>query len=286
MRPVGRRVESEGVGPGPAPGDRHRRFAQLIVGSPAAPGELAVVAGGRPETDRLRARLDRLCALVATELAVDGAGVTVLAGVPARDGTRTQLSTVGHLTARLDELQLTTGEGPCLEAHDTGVPALVPDLGAERGRWLGFTPEALAIGARALFSFPLQVGAARLGTLDLNRTTPGPLSKAELADGLTLATLATELLLSLVETATTPAHGVPEDQSTVGWLPDVHADVHVASGMVAAYTGIDVREALLQLRAYAFRTGEPLNAVARRVIDRDLVLDRLDQSPPPENGAP
>ena len=285
MRPVGRRVESEGVGPGPTPGDRHRRFAQLIVGSPAVPGELAVAADGRPETDRLRARLDRLCALAVTELAVDGAGVTVLAGVPARDGTRTQLSTVGDLTARLDELQLTTGEGPCLEAHETGVPSLVPDLDTERGRWLGFTPEALAIGARALFSFPLQVGAARLGTLDLNRTTPGPLTKARLADGLTLATLATELLLSLVETATTTADGVPEDPTAVGWLPDVHADVHVASGMVAAYTGTDVREALLTLRAHAFRTGEPINAVARRVIDRDLVLDRLHQTPP-ENGAP
>lgn len=282
--PGGGGVEDDGLA-GHAGDGRHRRLAELVVGSPPSPGELAAASGGPPGSARLRSRLTRLCSLAVSELGVDGAGVTVLAGSPARDGTRTRLSTVGDLTARLDELQLTTGEGPCLEAHATGVPALVPDLAAEPGRWLGFTPEALAIGARALFSFPLQVGAARLGTLDLNRSTAGPLPRARLADGLSLAALATELLLAVVEAASPPDGGAPDDLAAVGWMPDVHADVHVASGMVAAYTGADVRDAFLQLRAHAFRTGEPLDSVARRVIDRDLVLD-LDQTPRPENGAP
>ncbi|MFC5063044.1 GAF and ANTAR domain-containing protein [Actinomycetospora atypica] len=272
--------------PGPAAAARHRRLADLVVGAPPSPAETAGAPGGPPGSGGSRARLTRLCSLAVAELGVDGAGVTVLAGSPARDGTRTQLGTVGDLTARLDELQLTTGEGPCLEAHETGVPVLVPDLGAERGRWLGFTAEALAIGACALFSFPLQVGAARLGTLDLNRRAPGSLSADRLADGLALAALATELLLALVETASDPSDGGPDGQPGVGWLPDVHAEVHVASGMVAAYTGTDVRDALLQLRSYAFRTGVPLHEVARRVIDRDLVLDPPDQTSRPENGAP
>lgn len=63
---------------------------------------------------------------------------------------------------------------------------------------------------------------------------------------------------------------------------DRPAGVHQASGMVPARENIDVGDALLRLRAYAFAQGEPIDEVARRVIPRDLVLSDLDDDP--ENG--
>ena len=70
---------------------------------------------------------------------------------------------------------------------------------------MGFGPEALRLGAAALFSLPLQIGAVRLGTLDLHRATPGDLSRDQLADALTVASLGTEILLELAGHAA-PGH--------------------------------------------------------------------------------
>jgi hypothetical protein len=106
----------------------------------------------------------------------------------------------------------------------------------------------------AVFSLPLQVGVIRLGTLDLHRCTTGRLSVEQLADALALRA------------------GSP------GWLPDVHADVHIASGMVSAQQGIDVRAALLRIRGYAFAHDQPIQQVARHIIDRDLALGRAEDN--------
>lgn len=225
-----------------------------------------------------RDRLGRVCALAVSEVVVSGAGVTVMAGPSGgQAGDRDQVWSTGALTRRLEGLQLTTGQGPCLDAFGDGAPVLVGDLGAEPGRWIGFGPEALAVGAAAVFSLPLQVGAIRLGTLDLHRDTIGALSRPQLADALILAGLATEILLDLAD-ADPPSADETDDSpgagaDTLGWLPGVHAEVHQASGMVSAREHIGVDAALLRIRGYAYAHGEPIEQVARRILERTLTLD-------------
>jgi hypothetical protein len=69
------------------------------------------------------------------------------------------------------------GEGPCLNACDTGRPVLVPDLeDAAAADWPGYPPAALARGVRAVFAFPMQAGTARLGALDVYQEHSGALS--------------------------------------------------------------------------------------------------------------
>lgn len=229
----------------------------------------------------VRERLQRVCVITVHVVGVDGAGVTVMGSVEAGlNGHRDQLAAAGGLARDLEDLQLTAGEGPCLDAFRDGRPVLIPDLAAESDRWLGFAPEAVAAGAAAVFSLPLQVGAIRLGTFDLHRRSAGPLAGDELADALAMATLATEALLELAEQVGVPH---PDDQddlvtgSSAGWLPDVHAEVHAASGMVSAQTGTDVRSALLRIRAHAFASGEPIHDVARRIVARDLIFPLPDE---------
>lgn len=264
---------------------------EVAAGGVAADGG----AGGSGDVSRLRKRLGRVCVLSTGEVGVDGAGVTVMGSLEAgRAGARDQLAATGALTRRLEDLQLTAGEGPCLDAYDGGSPVLAGDLAAEATRWLGFGPEAIAAGAAAVFSLPLQVGAVRLGTLDLNRASTGALSREQLADALALATLATEILLELAEHP-----DVPDDPDTtdapdadpqrwpgVGWLPDVHAEVHIASGMVSAQQAISVGVALLRIRAHAFATGEAISDVAQRIIDRELVLEDPGAEPADPDGPP
>ena len=52
---------------------------------------------------------------------------------------------------------------------------------------MAFTPQAVEAGVRAVFGFPLRVGAVRLGALNLYQDRPGPLSDDQHADALVMA---------------------------------------------------------------------------------------------------
>ncbi len=209
------------------------------------------------------ADLKRLCDLCVAELDVSGAGATVLAEVgDDTDGHRRGLVHASDpVSAALEDLQLTVGEGPCVEAFATGGPILIPDLASGSARWPAFTSAAAALGAAAVFSFPLQVGAARLGSLDLYRDRPGPLTADRLADALILADWATEAIIEQVQGHHT---------SDLTWLADPHVEIHQATGMVKVQLGVTTDVALLRLRGHAFSTGTPLAQVARQVVARVL----------------
>lgn len=265
---------------GTADEERRRRRAVTLTAA-VGPADDDGPAGGATVPDR-RGRLARVCGVSMSEVGVSGAGITVMSSVDAgRAGHRDQVWASGPLTRRLEDLQLTTGEGPCLDAYESGAPVLAGRLAAEASRWPGFGPEAVAAGAAAVFSLPLQVGVVRLGTLDLHRGTEGALGTDQLADALVLARLATETLLELVGDRAPPAAAGPGDDGadrSTGWLPDAHAEVHQASGMVSVQESISVGEALLRIRAFAFARGVPIGEVARHIVARELVL-REDDDP-------
>jgi hypothetical protein len=213
------------------------------------------------------------CERCVLELSVSGAGATVLSHLPSapsadhRDDNGNGLPTRGlvHATntvsAGLEDLQLTVGEGPCLDAFASGGPVLVADLAAQTTRWPAFTPAACELGAAAVFSFPLQIGVVRLGSLDLYRDTAGPLTRVELADALILSDLATQGVVADLD-----GHSVED----VSWLADPYVQVHQAAGMVQAQLGTTTEVALLRLRGYAFTHNMTLADVARQVVARSL----------------
>ena len=64
------------------------------------------------------------------------------------------------VSALIEELQYTFGQGPCVEAYDEGRPVLEPNLDQPAWpRWLAFTGPELDAGVRAVFGFPMRVGA-------------------------------------------------------------------------------------------------------------------------------
>jgi hypothetical protein len=207
--------------------------------------------------------LARVCAVAVTEVGVSGAGVTLLER-PSHAAGQYLAGASDALAERLEELTLTVGEGPGLRAVAIGVPVLVPDLAAAGTRWPVFVPGALAIGVAAVFSFPLQLGVIRLGSLDCYRDIVGELSTRQLGDALLLTEAAVAAVLS--ETA---GHAADD----LGWIADVHAVVHQASGIVMRQLGGSVEAALLRLRAYAYARDLPLTQVARHVVDGLIRLE-------------
>lgn len=216
-----------------------------------------------------------VCARCVVELSVTGAGATVLShlrngSVEAGHPTRGLVHATDPTSAGLEDLQLTVGEGPCLDTFASGGPVLVADLAAEGGRWPAFTRGALALGAAAVFSFPLQIGVVRLGSLDLYRDEPGPLTRGEVTDALILADLATQGIADELD---------GHDTADLSWLFDFHEEVHQATGMVQVQLGTSTEVALMRLRAYAFTQDEPLAEVARQVVTRKLRFTREEDRP-------
>jgi hypothetical protein len=204
----------------------------------------------------------RLCEVCADVLVMSGAGIMLMTG----DTPGGSVCSSNEVSALIERLQFTLGEGPCVDAYEQNRPVLEPDLtNPATPRWLGFTPSAVAAGARAVFGFPMQVGAVRLGALNIYRDRTGDLSDEQHADALVMAGVAARAVLAMQAGA---PPGLLAAELEAG--SDFHYVVHQASGMVAAQLGVSIGEALIRLRAYAFAHDRSLTAVADDVVAREL----------------
>ena len=185
------------------------------------------------------------------------------------DIARGSVCTTDAVSALIEQLQYELGEGPCVDAYNQDRPVLEPDLADPVSpRWPAFTGPAVEAGARAVFGFPLQVGAVRLGALNLYSDAPGPMTDDDHSDALLMADIAAQALLLFQAGAA---------EGTVGTELEANANfqyvVHQASGMVAAQLDVPVGQALLRLRAHAFGNDRALTDVARDVVERRLRFD-------------
>jgi GAF domain-containing protein len=210
----------------------------------------------------------RLCTVAAEVTALSGAGIMLMVG----NEPHTSICTTGGVSALIEELQYTLGEGPCVDAYRFGHPVLEPDLEAPRvARWPAFSHSAVAGGARAVFGFPMSVGSVRLGALNLYRDRPGPLTTEQHSDAAILAAVAGRALITM---QTGAAPGTLDIELEAG--SNLRLVVHQATGMVAEQLAITVTEALLRLRAHAFTEDRALTDVANDVVTGRV---RFGQSP-------
>ncbi|WP_037896796.1 GAF and ANTAR domain-containing protein [Streptomyces sp. NRRL S-920] len=194
----------------------------------------------------------------ARALGVDGVAVSVTVGSRLNE----LLWATPGVSTRLEDLQFTLGEGPGPQVAESGAAVSVPDLGREpASRWPALLPEALALGIRAVFCLPLLAGTACLGTMTLQRARPGPLEEMSLTDAWIVTHALTATLVR--DSGQWDAFAAAEDGSHL-----YRAAVHQATGMISVQAGVSLAEALVRLRAHAFRHGRPLIEVAEDVVAR------------------
>jgi hypothetical protein len=207
----------------------------------------------------------RLCAVSAEVTGMTGAGIMLMSG----DVPRGSICTTDTVSALIEELQYTLGEGPCVDAYNLDRPVLEPNLANPMTpRWLAFSGPAIDAGVGAVFGFPLEVGAVRLGALNLYRDRSGPLTDEQHADALVMADVAAQAVLVLQANA--PPGMLPVELEAGA---DFRYVVHQAAGMVAAQLDISIGQALIRLRAHAFGNDRPVTDVARDVVARTLRFD-------------
>lgn len=232
-------------------GVRRARILAAVAEEGAAAGTGELVAG--------------LCRFAVEEMALSGCALVLMSGPE----SASMLAGAGRHASTVSGLQMELGEGPCLQAHASGVPVFLPDLEAEEAnRWPAFAAAALAVGVHAEFSLPLNAGRTGIGTLDLCRDRPGMLSEEHLADALVTADIARDAVLYQPY--------APGGTSLEKLLDMGGADrivVHQATGMIAAQLNDTTANALARLRATAFASGRPMLDIAQDVVERRMRFD-------------
>jgi GAF domain/ANTAR domain len=207
----------------------------------------------------------RLCRFAVEEMALSGCALVLMSKLE----SASMLAGAGRHASTVSELQMELGEGPCLEAHFSGVPVFLPDLAsAGANRWPAFVAAALAAGVHAEFSLPLTVGPGGIGTLDLCRDRPGMLSQEHVADALVTADIARDAVLYQQYA---PGGAALEELLDTSGMDRIV--VHQATGMIAAQLNDTTSNALARLRATAFASGRPMHDVAQDVVERRMRFD-------------
>jgi hypothetical protein len=206
--------------------------------------------------------LSRVCRAAAQALSASGTGVSVFNG----EAVRGVCAASDPRSERIEELQFVLGEGPCIDAFDSRRPVLIADLANDAtARWPIYTPAARENGIRAVFAFPLQVGGARLGVLDVFRDRTGALSDDQFTDALTFADVTVAALLDGEEGAR---------DAGIAAAVEHRAELFQAQGMVMVQIGGTISEAMSRLRAHAYAENRGLGAIARDVVAGRLSFEQ------------
>ncbi|UGT61000.1 GAF and ANTAR domain-containing protein [Nocardia asteroides] len=207
----------------------------------------------------------------------DGAAVAVLS---ATSQARELVYATDAMAQQIDELQFTVGEGPCVDTYRHDRSELWPDLAAVAAgaRWPAFSADALGLGVRAVFAFPVPGDRGAIGVMELYRSTPGALSARERQSAGACAEVVGATLREEWERRIRVAGGVRgavdaaverEEGAADGFSRSV---VFNAAGMVAVQLAIGPDEALSRLRAYAYARGRSISGVAADIVARRLSL--------------
>jgi hypothetical protein len=214
-------------------------------------------AGADPSLSGLAASLQRICRAASSSLGLAGAAVHFV--THEREAV---VASSDEVSRQVGELSFEVGEGPCLDAFILSRPVLVPDLLTMGGsRWPGFMSALDGHGVRAAYSFPLHIGAVRLGVLDLYGASVRSLTPEELTLALAFATAATEVLLARPAGSSVALL----DEAGLGAM-ERRIEIHQAQGMVTVDLGVELLEALALMRAHAFSREIPLLELAQLIV--------------------
>ncbi|MCU1363617.1 MAG: hypothetical protein JWM55_1445 [Acidimicrobiaceae bacterium] len=205
-----------------------------------------------------------LCRAAAEIMELDGASISLTSS----DVEMTSLCAGESVAQSLCDLEITVNEGPAMDTIRMGVSVVEADLDSLRHRWPLYTPEALQLGARAVFSFPVRLGAIRFGALSLFRLSSGPLRANQASDGFLMASVVARSVLSMQA-------GASSDELLAEFHHGAQLDfrVHEAAGMLAVQGSMPVKDALVALRVHAFSTDTELSILAEHVVTRRIRLD-------------
>jgi GAF domain len=205
-----------------------------------------------------------LCRSAMNATGVTSCGVTMLTA----GGQSVTAHASDTRAGAIENLQHTLGEGPGVAASASGATTLVPDLAdvedSTVARWPTFATEAVRMGIRAAFAFPLLLGNSSVGALSFYRTESGALT----FDAEQQARAAADAVAITLADPGDAVLGAIEQLDTMR--------VHQAAGMVTVQLGVPIDQALLRMRGTAFAEGLSVDELADAIVERRRRLSKED----------
>jgi len=219
-----------------------------------APGMVNDIPRSPPHRHGPAARTADVVLDLLGQIAADGAAVSVFTGI-AGD----LVYATDDIAAQVDELQFILGEGPTVECFRRLRPEVhhhdASGYGADE--WRTFAADAAALDVRSVHAFPLVIDSVPLGVLTVYAKNPRGLTPAEEV----ICVRCTRSLVSyvLADLTRTP-------YLATGPYGFSRADVHIASGILAARHTMSIDLALRLLQSEARTQRRQITVVAREVI--------------------
>ena len=192
--------------------------------------------------------------------------VTAVALVLGDSAGRPGVVSMDQASEDLEELQLDTNEGPCLDCFHTGKPVVAPDLAHAEPRWRAWTDAATARGYRSAYSTPLVSRSVPVGALNVFSDREGALDPAHLLLAQALADITTVAIV-------TRRSGQLVDQ--LQQALDSRVVIEQAKGILAGHPDLDLDQAFDLLRRLARTSNSKLTLVAAKVVDGSVTAEAL-----------
>jgi GAF domain-containing protein len=181
---------------------------------------------------------------------VDIAGVLLVG----KGGTHQTLAPTSDVMFKLDELQMTTGEGPCLQAALDEIVIRTDDFRNEP-RFPNYAPKVVELGLLSALSLKLYTADRTAGALNLFGYEPRPWNSEAETIGMVLAAHAASAILASRESEQLQSALSTRDR------------IGQAKGIIMERFKIDDVRAFELLRKLSQDTNTKLLDVAHRVID-------------------
>ena len=194
-------------------------------------------------------------------LDLDAAGL-VMADV---NGSLRTVAASDERTRALEQAEIQSGQGPCVDCFRSGEPLVNVDLRSARGRWPGFAPQAVAAGLGTSSVLPLRLRTNVVGALNLLRT--GALDEADLRLAQAMAGAATISILAYRTIRRGELLGAQLQNAL-----DSRVVIEQAKGVLAERSRIGVDEAFRRLREYARSHNRSLSDLAAEVVSGAIDL--------------
>ncbi|MFC9916826.1 GAF and ANTAR domain-containing protein [Agromyces binzhouensis] len=182
------------------------------------------------------------------------------------EGTLQLVASTNEAAEFVEVIQLDAGEGPCMEAFQTGAGVTIPDMSVE-DRWPAFRAAATGQGFQSMHAFPMRLRGQTIGAMGLFSGATGELSESDVAVAQALADVAT---IGILQERSLRDSTLVADQ--LQRALDSRVIIEQAKGVIAAQTGVDMHTAFTILRDYARHHQLKLSTVAEEVAERALTL--------------
>lgn len=180
---------------------------------------------------------------------VDTAGILLIHG-----SAHESISGTAEIPKHLDDLQMSLGEGPCMQAALDDTEVVTDDFRSE-ARWPRYSPAVLDIGVLSGLSFKMFTADRTAGALNLFGFQPRAWTDDDLAIGGVLAAHATAAVLAHQHVDHLRAALRSRDQ------------IGQAKGIIMERYGVDDLRAFEMMREISQTTNAKLFDVARKVIE-------------------